>query len=347
MWQSDQFLMTRGSLTDNAKGPALIADSTGSILVNLPTEELQLQHATMLRLELTGPPPLRAFIHWLPEAGGTQVMEVEIAPPTAGDTTYDLAATPKWNGAATSLWLQLVTTPNGSIGLRQISLEPASLVGKVSASLHNWRTDPNWRHSDINFLSGTTLLRQPPYPTPFFAGLLGFAVGALWVFWRLRKHRSPFNWKIAGFLVIFIWILSDISLQVRLWNQVKTTWVTYAGKSPEEKLLASRNSLFSTAMAEVREHISAENARVFLSSSGDYQGMVSAYYLSPLNIYWHRKGPDLPSRDSFRPGDYILLVAPSGVKYDQQAGLIRRPGEDDLKVELEYHNQISILLRVI
>ena len=74
--------------------------------------------------------------------------------------------------------------------------------------------------------------------------------------------------------------------------------------------------------------------------------MRSAYYMSPLNTYWHRKGPELPSAEQLTSGDYLLVIAPSAVRYNPDKGNLRYGAMDPIAIETVHRDRQGLLLRV-
>jgi hypothetical protein len=272
---------------------------------------------------------------------------VEVPRLVAGDNTYNLGKVRGWEGAVEMLGFGFQTDPYQPIQLRTVSLSSPSLVDIIRPYWVNWSGHLGWLASDINYVTGTGAKKQPPFPVPYFAGLTALALILFGLVHLLYRRTRLFNWHIVGCIILCVWMATDTFWQVRLWQQVSQTWDTFGGKTAGEKLLASKDAPWVALAHNARLHIPNPDARVFIASSRDISGMLSAYYMSPLNTYWHRNGPELPSGDVFERGDYILLVRPSRVQYDASAGIVRRPGETDLKVRREYGNATGMLLKVI
>jgi len=343
-WRANQFSLTRGSLRSADGAPVLVADSAGQLVIQLPVTQLEVDDTVLLQLELAGPPPQRALVYWSLDASDGRPFRAEIAPPVTGTSTYNLGTVPGWQGTVKSLWIQLYTAPNQVVGLRRVAFKPPSTMTRIRMGLRSWMVDRSWRDTDINFITGVRQ-GQPPYPVPVFAGLVVLGLVLLWLLHRVFGVVA--GWRAAGCLVLVIWMVSDTFWQARLWNQALQTWHRYAGKSAEEKLKVSRYHRLIAFVYAAGERIKERDARVFVASSVDGVGMLSAYYLSPLNTYWHRNGPELPAGDVFDSGDYILIIAPSRVAYDPQSGIVHREDGSDVTVRSEYSSAGGVLLKVI
>lgn len=343
-WTTKQFTLQQGTIDDDM---ALVADSAGRISFTVPTNGQLLDENPLLSLSLDGLPPKRAMIYWRTGTKDGKLAQVEVAPPVVGTSTYNLGNVHGWEGAVETLGLTLQTAPYQPLKVRIVALSSPSLIDTFKAYSSNWSEHRGWLASDINFITGTRAFNQPPYPVPYFAGLAAVALILFGLAHLLRRRTRPFNWHFVGCIILCTWIVSDTFWQVRLWQQVSQTWDTFAGKTAGEKLLASSDAALVALARNARQRIPEPDARVFIASSVDAFGMLSAYYMSPLNTYWHRKGPELPTGDVFERGDYILMVRPLQVEYDARAGMVRRPGEAGLKVRQEYGSATGVLLKVI
>ena len=96
--------------------------------------------------------------------------------------------------------------------------------------------------------------------------------------------------------------------------------------SSHEKLLASEDAPFVQFADAARPLITGPDARVFIAGSSDYQTMVSAYYMSPGNVFWHRHGPELPDAEYLRAGDYVVLLRASAISIFTNGRAVPRPG---------------------
>ncbi|NQX89957.1 MAG: hypothetical protein HRT77_14970 [Halioglobus sp.] len=343
-WYPPQFILKKGALS---AANALVTDAAGDAAFGVPTDGQLLEDSPVLRLTLTGPPPARVMIYWRTAAMAGRYAQVEVAAPVEGTSTYNLERVNGWSGAAEELGFAFRAEPHQSIAVRSVALSQFSLFEILKAYWHQWDIEKSWAASDINFLTGTREFSSPLYPVPVFAGLTGlalvvFALGSL-----SRGFARPFNWHIVGGIILTVWVVSDAFWQARLWHQVNQTWEKFGRKTAEEKLLASDDAPLVVLAAKARQRISEHDARVFIASSVDVVGMLSAYYMSPFNTFWHRRGPELPAGDVFEPGDYILVVRPSQVDYDARAGTVRRPGDAVLNVRQIYANDSGALLKVI
>lgn len=151
----------------------------------------------------------------------------------------------------------------------------------------------------------------------------------------------------GGAVIIFTaWVALDAFWQWRLWQQLDATRARYASLGSSEKPLASEDAVIARLTDRARDVIDNPEQRVFIASQSDSNGMRAAYYMSPFNTYWHRHGKELPETKYLRTGDYILIVRPSTVLYNREAGRIRLPLGEELDVIEKYADDSGLVLEV-
>ena len=346
-WTLEQFSLKWGSVIAEDNKQALESNEDGKLFFALPVQGQQLDDQHLLKIRFDSPGPLKFFVLWQTNIGDAKLFQTEINPPVAGENSYDLSALPDWTGTLKTLGLGFSLPPHQRITVESVSLDSPTLIDSLMVHWQNWSEHRSWQAADINHIPGTRVQAQGVYPVPFFAGLTALALTLLLLIHLLHRKGHPFNWRIAGGVILCIWILSDTFWHARLWHQAALTWETFGGKSTQDKLLASEESQLITFTQEAKSHIHSNTARVFIASASDYAGMNTAYFMSPLNAYWNRGGEELPSGKDLRSGDYILIVPPSRVAYEGESSAIHFTGEPSIKVTREYSSTFGMLLKVI
>ena len=308
-WLPDQFKLETGTEVSAGGSSALKPNNAGVLTLTFPVTGQSLDNQHLLRLIFEGPSPQRFLIFWQSDTVAGKLFHVEVAPPASGTSTLDLAEFTGWEGNAEILGIEFRLLPGQQLKLSNVALSSLSLVDAMKNYWYHWTVNRYWRHAEINRVTGTVDADAGPYPVPFFAGLTALALALLVFFRAARRDKGAFNWQVAGAIILCIWILSDSFWQLRLWRQAWATWDTFGGKTTQEKLLVSAHANLVGFTQQAKHHIQNSDARIFIASSGDDIGMVSAYFMAPFNTYWHRGGPELPAGDSFVSGDYILVVA--------------------------------------
>ncbi len=346
-WPARTFSMEQGTVVSDSGVLALLADSNGVAAFILPTSGQLLETNPVITLTLDGKMPQRVLIYWRTQDTGAELSQVEVAPPFAGSNTYNLSDVSGWRGTIGTLGIALRGEPHQRFKVSMVSLGSPFWVDTIREYFHNWSGYRGWLASDINFITGTRAFGQTPHLVPYSVGLVVIALVVLAVAQLLWRRAHLFHWKSLGLVILGVWIISDSFWHGRLWQQAFETRNTFGGKTANEKLQASEDAPIVALTQNARQRVSQSNARIFIASSSDTVGMLTAYYMSPLNTFWHRGGPELPSGDVFMDGDYILMARPSQVQYDIRAGIVHRPGQAGLKVREEYRSADGVLLRVM
>jgi hypothetical protein len=347
-WEGDQIKVGMGTSIKSEKGLKIQAGADGRIFLSVAADGVTLDEFSAVKFEFHQPPPAgQFFVAWRIASGKDGMHPFVIPGASQGTVTVSMSAAADWMGAADVLGLGIKLAPFSAVGIQSISLSRSTFLGEAKERLHDWASLKPWTLSDINLYTGTRAFDQGLPPVLFFsrvllAGLIGYLVYLL-----LTAGLRQFNWQIAGIIILACWIVLDLMWQVRLGLQVSETYARFGGKSSQEKLLASSDAPIVRFITRVKKSVDGETPRIFLASANDYGAMLSAYYIAPINTYWHRGGSELPARKFLSSGDYILLIAPFTTQYRPDRGLIRLPDSGRLPVELVLKEQMGVLLRVI
>lgn len=235
-----------------------------------------------------------------------------------------------WESNIRDLRLDLEGSPNQTLRLEELALYPATLKHQLRAVLSDLTAYVPWNRSSMNAHTGVRNTSSF-YPTILFACLWLASLG-IYVVLCLLVRRLRFLWEVAGLITLGAWVAQDITWQGQLIQQAANTRDTFAGKSTHEKLLVGPDATLYQFVDAAKHALPAEHARVFSVSTDDYTGLRGAYYLFPHNAFWSRDGGELPRRYFLRSGDYIALLNPNAVNFDQQQNVISLP-RGDLRVE--------------
>lgn len=345
-WGADDIQLEMGAGIRSRDGVILSPNQNGQVYFTLPGANFNLQHQHLLELQFGDMPLPPVFIFWRNGGPSSQQYRHHLPPTKENPARYNLQDVPAWQGSSTEVAIGLHVDPSQQIELLHVTLASPTMFTPVADVWRNWTSFRPWQAADINVYTGTRESGTKPHPMPVFAvlALLLLAGYALWH--KLRRGTLQVDWRVAGGLVLVSWMILDVFWNMRLWQQVPITYGKFAGKTSTEKLLASSNADLVRFILAAKAKIPEPDARVVIASGSDYIGMSSAYYMSPLNTYWHRNGPELPPRAQLNKGDYILLVAPTSVPY--------RPGDNkitlksgNMQVEQLFASREGALLRVL
>lgn len=154
----------------------------------------------------------------------------------------------------------------------------------------------------------------------------GFLAAAL--YWLLTRRALPRDPGIYWAIVVAGWLVLDLRFQVNLWRQLARTAATFAGKTAEEKRLASDDRELYTLMKEVSAALPAPPVRIHFIADDQALRTRGSYFLYPQNVYYSGdKRARKPLPQELRSGDYVLLFLTSDLGYDGAAqALVWRDG---------------------
>ncbi len=343
-WQARDLSVEMGSAVPLTSGLKVSPNESGQVYIALPPRGLDLARHHLLTIEFADRPPPVIFLIWNNHIRPQQLYQRRLPLQRQNPVVFDMGEVDGWEGSATRLGIGLRLPPDSQLVIRSITLGSPNLLTMARAAWQNWSDFRPWKQVDINVHTGTRQFGQGPHPMPVFAIFCLFGVAAYFLLSRLL-HKQ-FNLRIVGGLILCTWLLLDLLWQFRLAQQLTHTLQTFGGLQSEEKLLASQDGELVRFVAAARDKIPDDQARVFIASASDGKGMRGAYYMSPLNTYWHRKGPELPDSANLAAGDYLLVIAPSEVRYDPVKGRLRYRNNPPVAIETLLRDSRGLLLRV-
>lgn len=346
------FTAVNGGAETVAEGLRLTPDDSGKIYLTLDVDGFDLGQHTLVHIDAQSQLPLQYFLLWKTAQHGDQLFQFSVGAAAgagaSGDPlVVDMAGQPRWEGDATMVGLGVFAPGRRDVLLREFAFHRPGLLYDAQLLLEQWAGFLPWKPADSNFYTGTSGYREGVPPVPLFAGVLGLVGTAYLLFLLLRGRLRAFDWRVVGGLAFFLWLCLDLLWLHRLGARAVDTMDNRVGKSIEERLLATEDAPVVELVAQVRPLIENDDARVFIASDSDFYGMLGSYYLTPLNTYWRRLGPELPRARFVRAGDYLLLVRPTRVAYDAQRQVVTFPKGVEVPVETLHISPVGGLLRVL
>lgn len=171
---------------------------------------------------------------------------------------------------------------------------------------------------------------------------------AMAIYWLLTRRAVTRDARVYGAIFIAAWLIVDIRFQVNLWRQLERTAAMFAGKTGEEKRLASDDHELYTLMRDVSAALPAPPARVHLIADDLTLRTRGSYFLYPQNVY-HSITPRArkPVPQDFRSGDYVLLVLTGDLGYERATQmLVWQDGRSKMADEILARPPGLLLVRV-
>ena len=163
----------------------------------------------------------------------------------------------------------------------------------------------------------------------------GFVAAA--IYWLLTRRAFPRDPSVYWAIFIAAWLILDARFQVNLWRQLTRTAAMFAGKTGEEKRLASDDHELYTLMREVSMALPSPPVRIHFIADDLALRTRGSYFLYPQNVYHsNAKRARKPVPEEFRSGDYVLLFLTGDLGYDGAKQMLvwrdgrRKPAEEIL-----------------
>lgn len=163
----------------------------------------------------------------------------------------------------------------------------------------------------------------------------GFVAAA--IYWLLTRRAFPRDPSVYWAIFIAAWLILDARFQVNLWRQLTRTAAMFAGKTGEEKRLASDDHELYTLMREVSMALPSPPVRIHFIADDLTLRTRGSYFLYPQNVYHsNAKRARKPVPEELRSGDYVLLFLTGDLGYDGAMQMLvwrdgrRKPAEEIL-----------------
>ena len=362
-------LLDMGSWFSTARVEAIVLDERTAHLNNQPVTltgdslPLVIPGTRVLTAGLKFEQPIRAsdyrYLHIALEEEGIQ-SDIAIAPRQADDDTpspiYTLenrhrgslwintSELPGWNGELKALYLRVIGERGKAITVRDLSLHGPSLGRRLASLYDDWTVYEPWDRAAMNTHTGVTRTSSF-YPMILTAGWLFLSLGCYLAWGIAGRGQRPLNWQVTGLVFLACWLVMDAAWQQRLFYQVKDTRAQFSGLTSEEKLRVGPDAKIVAFVEILRKHI-PEGARVFVLSDDDYEGLRTAYYLYPSNVYFRMKFGLPGERRLIRSGDFIAVMTSPGTRYNKRNEFLYVPESGRWDVDRLVDERVGDLYRV-
>lgn len=320
----EDLTVLQGSVTRTSEHLELVGDSKGAILLDASGPARQLDAYSRLEIHIDTEKLKTLSIVFIPEDETSDAYTVRL-PFDAQDNVVSLALPqiPEFQGALSKLGLIAEVSPGENARVYSVKLYQISTFERIKRQFFGLYPRRFWRTNEINGYRGYggSFAASPPVFS-FLAVFAGVLV-AYGLYSVVRGGRLGFRWHYVSVIFFMTWLCLDGLWQLRLSQFAANSLEIYSGKTLEQKLALSPDSEAAAFASLVKESVRNANARLFIVSDGDYNSMVVAYYLAPLNVFWDRRNPVIPEPKYLRRGDYLVLVSPHSVQYNPDINALR------------------------
>ena len=311
------------------------ADASGLVVVSLKTSLRSADYAAIEWIAIDVPDHMDVSLLWRSD---TKPEHLYSAPLTIVSGRLLPTVTKDregWLGTIQGLALAMKGPVSEPVRIRGVVAKASSARGVLRERVREWFAFESWTGTSINTVTGGADLQDLPLPLLLACAV---AVAALVVV-AIRRFRpsllpaSAFASIVA--LALFAWLLLDLRWTANLVRQVDATAERFAGKSALDKRLAVEDGPLFAFVQKAKDAMPDTPVRVFVAADSDYFRGRAAYHLYPHNAFFLARGNAMPPRESFRPGDWLLVYNRRGVQFDAGQDRLRWDNQEPVAAELK------------
>ncbi|MEZ5572166.1 MAG: hypothetical protein R3E64_09090 [Halioglobus sp.] len=321
-------------------------DNIGGAVASLSMGTVAAQDYPYLHLQLVDPPKgLELAITWRTQEAENSYHAYTLEAGAQKSLWIATEELSDWTGQVSELGMFLHGKPGQKFSIRDFSLYPDSVSHQLAAIYSDLTGFIPWNRAAMNTYTGVSVLSSF-YPLILAVALFVLSLLAYGVLRLINRKRIPFNWSVVSLIFLACWICLDLVWQNRLLQQLADTHRLFSGKSSQEKLAAGPDAALVKFVSQMLPLVDADNSRIFVTSSDQYSGMRTAYYLFPHNVFWSLHAPELPTNKFLRKGDYVAVVNPSDFKFNSDYKALFGPGRARLSAQLILSDPAGFLVRL-
>lgn len=359
-WQAADLSHATGSGSSIPGAHRLVLDTQGRALLPLPLADLSADAYRFLTIEVESERSLtHAVLLWSVRSRHDPLF-IQQSPPIGplkqaslpiygwSGIWLDLSSLPEWSGDLARVGIALQGPPGAEVSIRQVRLAPDTMANRLAWFFAGWaRYDP-LAHWSINVFKGNGIDPPIKFRMPFVVTFLAVGLFLYGLLLASRRFRSAFDWRVAGGLLLIAWFAMDAPWQWQLWRQAMDAEKAFGGKSQDDKALSGPDASIYQLTRGIDPLLGPPSARVFIATSQEYLGLRAAYRLYPHNPYWARgRVNELPSASQLKPGDFVLTLRSTVVKYEPESGELQWPDDQRISAERLYADPTGQLYRVL
>jgi hypothetical protein len=328
-------------------GDALVvttSDSNGSVLISIDTDLRSDQYRGIAWSAIDVPDGADVRLLWRSDVAPARVNTVRIPVESGRLSPVVVAGNPAWIGRIRGLALLVVGRLDKPLSVRGVAAKSMGARDIVSERLREWTAYEPWTGESVNEIAGGADVQD--LPLPLFVAAVGALGIGLWALWT-RVARRSFAWLpyavIAAFAVA--WTVLDVRYTWNLARQVAETAARYGSLDGRGKHLAAEDGRLFAFIERARAALPAPPARVFIAAEAPYFRGRAAYHLYPHDVFYDPARDAMPSRQSIRAGDWLIVYQRRGVEYDAATRRLRWDNGPPVPAVLELADDAGALFR--
>jgi hypothetical protein len=320
-------------------------DASGLALLSVDTGFRAVDYPVIAWAAIDVPPGADVRLLWRSDYTPGKVSSIGLTVESGRVMPVLVSGNGEWIGTIRGLALAIRYAGAETIRVRGVVAKPSTMAGIVKDRMGEWLAFEGWSGTSINSVTGGADIQDLPLPLLLAAGsLLACGCVALLAWRRGVAPRHAVAIAFGGTLLAG-WAILDARWTFNLARQVGVTAELFAGKTSEQKHLASEDGPLYQFIERARAVMPATPVRVFVVAEAHYFRGRAAFHLYPHNVYFDPYHDWLPAAGMLRPGDWVVVYKRRGVQYDPARHRLRL-GTSEVAADLKLADQGAALFVV-
>lgn len=294
---------------------------SGRILISTGRIKLPAKQLSVLQYQIDNQNPLTDTYFFWRNLSQNKKINSQYLITSKANNYINLSKHPEWSGHIGEFGFIIYGNIEQAIEINALSFHSFSPMILINTLFAEWSEFRRWTQKSINF---TYLVSPKPLLYPVVAASTIFIFGLLiHLFYSWVAARS-FQPVAIALLFVLSWFSVDIIWLKNRVLQSQETYVSYAGKSSDEKLLASDHAelvQFATAIKQLRQKNGKGRIFFLTSRESRFLGLRLRYFLLPINTAYPVNRIPL---HALTQDDWIIApTTPDKLKYDEQSQMLK------------------------
>lgn len=302
------------------------------------------------RVNAPQPPGEVGFI-WRTRENPGRTYATRLAWSGSGIAPLHLGGDDDWRGTIVGVGLVMRGTLRGAVEVQGLTLPSGAAGATFGALLAQWSAYFPLKGYAVAFPFDRERTHFLPL-AQVLAIAVAMALGA--ALFIVRRRHAPFDTRVAWLVFAAAWLILDARWHLNIGRAVAETRERFAGKTMEEKWLASDDAPLYVLARDVRSLLPSPPVRVMVLCDNPIASTRIAHFLYPHNVYaplrtarkrddGHRNAPD---HAALRSGDHVLMFLYSVLAYDAAGQRIVWPDGHVIRATALLARSDTLLLRI-
>ncbi len=320
-------------------------DESGAALVSLNTDFRSTDYPVVAWTGSGFSEQAEVHLLWRSDYAPGKVNSIRLDIASGSLQPATLAGQRDWIGRIAGLALSIRGPLTKPLRIDGVVAQPGGIAPLLGDRAREWLRFAPWSGSSINTVSGGADVQRLPL-TLLLLAAAALAV-AVWSAWAWRRDRARALPAVLATLFLAAWVLLDARWSLSLARQTSETRAQFGGKDWRDAHRAAEDGPLFEFIEKAKSKLPAQPARVFVIADDDYQRGRTAYHLYPHNVLWDPFANTLPSAQSLKSGDFVVVFQRRGVQYNAAAQRLRWEGAEPIPAESLLTDRGAALFRIL